>query len=58
MLNLSRNEIGNDWLTPDTFTSLVRLVALDLSYNRLTKLEGSVLNPLTSLQILDLSFNR
>lgn len=58
VLNLSRNEISNDWLTPETFVSLVRLVALDLSSNRLTKLEGGVLNPLTSLQILDLSYNR
>ena len=58
VLNLSRNEIGNDWLTPETFSSLVRLVALDIAHNRLTKLEGAVLNPLTSLQILDLSNNR
>ena len=58
VLNLSRNDVGNDWLTPDTFSSCVRLVALDLSHNRLNRLEGSILNGLTSLQILDLSHNR
>ena len=58
VLNMSRNEISNDYLTPQTFGSLLRLVALDMSHNRLTKLESAVLNPLTSLQILDLSYNR
>lgn len=58
VLNMSRNELSNDWLTPQTFASLLRLVALDMSHNRLTKLESAVLNPLTSLQILDLSYNR
>ena len=58
VLNLSSNEITNDWLTSTTFASLVRLVALDLSHNRLTDIDQSHLNALTSLQILDMSFNR
>eukprot|EP00095_Tigriopus_kingsejongensis_P011075 maker-scaffold23_size669530-snap-gene-5.21 protein:Tk11075 transcript:maker-scaffold23_size669530-snap-gene-5.21-mRNA-1 annotation:"protein toll" len=57
VLNLSLNDITNDWLTPHTFQSLMRLVALDLSHNRLTKLDQSLLSPLTSLQLLDLSHN-
>ena len=54
----SRNEVGNEWLTPQTFRDLLRLVALDLSNNRLASLDNGVLNPLSSLQILDLSHNR
>ena len=44
-------------LTPTTFSSLVRLVALDLSHNALTILERSHLSSLTSLQLLDVSNN-
>ncbi|TRY62942.1 hypothetical protein TCAL_07278 [Tigriopus californicus] len=58
VLNLSLNDITNEWLTPNTFQSMMRLVALDLSHNRLTKLDQSLLSPLTSLQLLDLSHNQ
>lgn len=58
VLNLSRNDIGNDWLTQETFSSCVRLVALDISHNRLSRMDPSVLTSLTSLQLLDLSHNQ
>jgi Leucine-rich repeat (LRR) protein len=58
VLNVSRNEIGNPYLTADTFSSQVRLVALDLSFNQLTRLDASLLKPLTALQLLDLSGNQ
>ena len=57
VLNLSRNELGNEWLTQNTFSSLSRLVALDLSYNRVSKVDKSLMDGLTSLQILSLKSN-
>ena len=58
VLNLSRNEISDDLLSSETFSSLVRLMALDLSHNRIQKIRQNVLTGLTSLQLLDLSFNQ
>jgi len=58
VLNLSQNDIGNDWLTQETFSSCVRLVALDISHNRLSRMDPNVLSSLTSLQVLDLSHNQ
>lgn len=58
ILNLSRNSLSDDWLKAETFASLMRLVALDLSHNRLAHLDRQLLKPLTSLQLLDLSNNR
>ena len=57
VLNLSRNELTNDWVTSSSLKPLVRLVALDLSYNRLTKLDQSMLGGLTALQILNVCNN-
>ena len=34
VLNLSRNELTNDWVTSASLSPLVRLVALDLSFNK------------------------
>jgi len=50
--------LSSAWLQKETFAGLVRLVALDLSYNRLDTLEGINLTNLTSLQIINLSNNR
>ena len=58
VLNLSHNDVGNEWLNADTFSTLSRLVALDLSHNRLTTLSQGLLGSLSSLQLLDLSHNR
>eukprot|EP00092_Neocalanus_flemingeri_P041674 GFUD01045391.1.p1 GENE.GFUD01045391.1~~GFUD01045391.1.p1 ORF type:complete len:1363 (-),score=340.88 GFUD01045391.1:56-4144(-) len=57
VLNLSRNDLSDDWINVDTFQGLVRLVALDLSHNHLSQLDGGVLQDLSSLQILDLQHN-
>ena len=56
-LNLSRNTIflhRHDLFTPD----LKNLEILDLSHNRLSKLEASTFDNLTSLQILNLKNNQ
>jgi len=57
VLNLSRNALSDDSINVDTFQGLVRLVALDLSHNDLSELDGGVLQDLSSLQILDLQHN-
>uniref|UniRef100_A0A6V7LC47 TIR domain-containing protein n=1 Tax=Bracon brevicornis TaxID=1563983 RepID=A0A6V7LC47_9HYME len=57
VLDLSMNELTNEWVNSATFTSLVRLVVLDLSGNRISKLEPAVFRDLYSLQILRLQEN-
>ncbi|XP_012272309.1 toll-like receptor Tollo [Orussus abietinus] len=57
VLSLSRNELTAEWVNAATFTGLVRLVILDLSYNRITRLEPAVFRDLYSLQILRLQGN-
>ena len=51
VLNVSRNDIGSKWVTGDTFSPLSNLVALDLSHNQLTVLDGQALSALRSLQV-------
>ena len=57
VLNLSRNEISDDLITIETFSNLVRLMALDLSHNRIQEMKQNVLSSLRVLQLLDLSHN-
>ena len=57
VLNLSRNELTNDWVTSSSLRPLVRLVALDLSYNKLNKLDKSMFDGLSALQILNVRNN-
>ncbi|XP_034949223.1 toll-like receptor Tollo [Chelonus insularis] len=56
-LDLSNNELTSHWINRDTFTRLVRLVILDLSFNALTKIDGFVFKGLLSLQVLRLERN-
>ena len=56
-LDLSGNELTSLWVNRDTFTRLVRLVILDLSYNALTRIDAHVLKSLYSLQVLKLEHN-
>ncbi|XP_043260717.1 toll-like receptor Tollo [Colletes gigas] len=56
-LDLSSNELTNRWVNRDTFSRLVRLVILDLSFNGLTKIDAHVFKGLYSLQILKLEHN-
>ena len=60
VLNLSRNHLTAEGAAGGgvAFNGLRRLVALDLSYNRLEAVERLNLQSLTSLQILNLSHNR
>jgi Leucine-rich repeat (LRR) protein len=57
VLNLSRNDLSSNWVNANTFRALNSLVALDLSHNRLSKLDGQALSTMSSLQILNLDHN-
>ncbi|XP_059470097.1 toll-like receptor Tollo [Neocloeon triangulifer] len=57
VLNLGQNELASEWVNGATFTGLVRLVVLDISHNKLTRLESSIFKDLYSLQILRLENN-
>ncbi|XP_011868550.1 PREDICTED: slit homolog 1 protein-like [Vollenhovia emeryi] len=56
-LDLSNNGLTSPWVKRDTFSQLVHLVVLDLSFNALTKIDASVFKGLGSLQILKLEHN-
>ncbi|XP_043266804.1 toll-like receptor Tollo [Venturia canescens] len=57
VLDLSMNELTAEWVNAATFTGLMRLVVLDLSGNRIGRLESAVFRDLYSLQILRLQEN-
>lgn len=57
ILDLSHNEITSHWINSATFGQLKQLVNLDLSFNKLTKLDASTFSSLTQLQILMLHHN-
>lgn len=56
-LDLSKNLLTSSWINADTFSGLIRLVLLNLSYNRITKLDPSFFRDLYTLQILNLEHN-
>lgn len=56
-LDLSRNVLTSSWLNSSTFSGLIRLVLLNLSHNRISKLEPALFKDLYTLQILNLQFN-
>lgn len=56
-LDLSNNELSNRWVNKDTFRGLVRLVVLNLAYNKLNRIDSSVFHDLYTLQILNLEHN-
>lgn len=56
-LDLSRNLLTSSWINADTFSGLIRLVLLNLSYNRISKLDPSFFRDLYTLQILNLEHN-
>lgn len=56
-LDLSNNHLTSSWINSDTFTGLIRMVVLNLSHNRLTKLEPKMFRDLYTLQILNLGNN-
>ncbi|EEB11359.1 toll, putative [Pediculus humanus corporis] len=57
VLDLSRNELTSEWVNSATFTGMLHLVVLDVSYNRISKLEPSLFRDLYRLQILKLEGN-
>ncbi|XP_054721560.1 toll-like receptor Tollo [Uloborus diversus] len=57
VLDLSRNEITSHWLGAETFADLIRLISLDLSFNRLSQIDSSIFRSQYSLQVLHLSHN-
>ncbi|XP_029170758.1 toll-like receptor Tollo [Nylanderia fulva] len=56
-LDLSGNELTSHWVNRETFSRLIRLVNLDLSFNALTRIDLNVFRHLTNLQILKLEHN-
>lgn len=56
-LDLSINAITSSWINKTTFAGLIRLVLLNLSNNKITKLEQEIFADLYQLQILNLRYN-
>ncbi|KAG5673229.1 hypothetical protein PVAND_003293 [Polypedilum vanderplanki] len=56
-LDLSVNQLTSSWINRSTFKGLIRLVLLDLSSNKITKLEADMFSDLYSVQILNLRNN-
>ena len=56
-LDLSSNELTSEWVNANTFTGLLRLIVLNLSHNRINKLDSAVFRDLYALQILRLEDN-
>lgn len=57
VLDLSFNELTSDWINTSTFSGLKRLVYLDFSHNRVSKMEIALLRDLHNLQILKMQDN-
>lgn len=57
VLDLTYNELTNNWIGGDTFEDLIRLVVLNLSHNRLTRVDSTTFRNLYSLQILKMEHN-
>jgi Leucine-rich repeat (LRR) protein len=58
LLDLSSNQLTSAWIDHTTFIGLIRMVLLNLSSNKITKLDRAVFNDLYTLQILNLRFNQ
>lgn len=56
-LDISKNLLTSSWINADTFSGLIRLVLLNLSFNRISKLDPSFFRDLYTLQILNLEHN-
>ncbi|XP_055707210.1 toll-like receptor Tollo [Phlebotomus papatasi] len=58
VLDLSHNELTSEWINGATFRGMRRLIVLDVSSNRISRLEVTTFRDLTSLQILRLQENQ
>jgi len=56
-LDLSHNEITSHWVGPDTFSHLISLTHLDLSFNRMSRVDSGTFRQLTHLSVLQLAHN-
>ncbi|KAB7499011.1 Toll-like receptor Tollo, partial [Armadillidium nasatum] len=56
-LDLSDNELTNTWVNSETFMDLIRLATLDLSHNKISRLDMATYRDLTNLQVLNLQHN-
>ncbi|CAH2210301.1 toll-like receptor 6 [Pararge aegeria] len=57
VLDLSNNELTSQWINKGTFAGLLRMVILNISYNRLSKIDRFMFQDLYSLQKLNLEHN-
>lgn len=57
LLDLSQNSLTSQWVRETIFSTLIRLVVLKLSFNKLTTIDSTVFSDLTSLQSLHLNNN-
>lgn len=57
VLDLSYNELTSDWINTSTFSGLKRLIYLDFSHNRVSKMEIALFRDLNNLQILKMQDN-
>ncbi|PNF31818.1 hypothetical protein B7P43_G09333 [Cryptotermes secundus] len=57
-LDLSRNQLTSAWINSGTFSGLIRLVLLNLSHNRISRLDPTFFRDLYTLQILNLEHNQ
>ena len=57
ILDLSHNLISSEWIFPETFADLIRVVVLNLGFNRIKHINGSTFQNQYSLQILYLNNN-
>lgn len=58
VLDLSNNELTEEWVNAATFSGLLRLVVLNVAYNKIHKLDSSMFKDLYRLQVLHLENNQ
>ncbi|XP_026748827.2 toll-like receptor 6 [Galleria mellonella] len=57
ILDLSHNDLTSQWVNKETFVGLLRMVILNLSYNKLSRIDRYMFQSLYSLQKLNLEHN-
>lgn len=58
ILDLSVNDLTSEWVNRDTFSGLVRLIVLNLSHNKISKIDSLLFQDLNNLQFLSLENNK
>ncbi|RWS15631.1 slit 3 protein-like protein [Dinothrombium tinctorium] len=57
ILDMSHNEIKSNWIGVDTFSDLIRVNTIDLSFNKLSRIDGLTFRSQYHLQVLLLHHN-